>query len=74
MRFGQENAIAEVTVLLAIKTLKSGKTAGPDEIRNEMLKALSRALCLKRVCHVPWCSGKAWKVWGTLVSSLYTKM
>ena len=43
-----------------IKAIKSGKAAGEDEIRLEMLKALTkeRIFWLTRVCHVAWKFGK----------------
>ena len=57
--------ISEAEVSSAIKLLKSGKAAGDDEIRPEMLKALNRdgVLWLTRVCQVAWVSGQAPKQW-----------
>ena len=58
-------SIAEVTT--AIKSLRSGKAAGIDEIRPEMLKALSPCgtQWLTRICNVVWTTGKAPKDWQT---------
>ena len=44
----------------AIKGIKSGKAAGKDEIRSEMLKALTGEgiLWLMRECQVAWKFGK----------------
>ena len=49
----------------AIKGIKSGKAAGEDEIRPEMLKALTGEgiLWLTRVCQVAWKFGKTPRDW-----------
>ena len=51
----------------AIKGIKSGKTAGEDEIRPEMLKALTvkEMPQLMRVCQVAWRSGITPRDWQT---------
>ena len=51
----------------AIKGIKSGKAAGEDEIRPEMLKALTGEgiFWLMRVCQVAWKFGKTPKDWQT---------
>ena len=51
----------------AIKGIKSGKAAGEDEIRPEMLKALTGEgiLWLTRVCQVAWKLGKTPRDWQT---------
>ena len=52
-------------VQAAIRALKSGKVAGIDEIRPELLKSLSRhgILWLTRVCRVAWREGRAPVSW-----------
>ena len=54
-------------VATAIKGIKSEKAAGEDEIRREMLKALTgeRILRLTRVCQVAWKFGKTPRDWQT---------
>ena len=54
-------------VATAIKGIKSGKAAGEDEIRPEMLKALTGEgiLWLTRVCQVAWKLGKTPRDWQT---------
>jgi len=54
-------------VLSAIKSLKSGKAAGIDEIRPEMLKALNKdgIRWLTRTCGVVWKTGEAPADWQT---------
>ena len=51
----------------AIKGIKSGKAAGEDEIRPEMLKALTGEgiLWLTRVCQIAWKLGKTPRDWQT---------
>ena len=50
---------------MAIKGIKSRKTAGEDKIRPEMLKALTGEgiLWLTRVCQVAWKLGKTPRDW-----------
>ena len=52
-----------------LKGKKSGKAAGEDEIRPEMLKALTGEgiLWLTRVCQVAWKFGKTPRDWQTSV-------
>ena len=54
-------------VQAVIRTLKSGKAAGIDEIRPELLKSLSRhgILWLTRVCRVAWRKGRVPVDWQT---------
>jgi len=54
-------------VAATIGRLKSGKAAGEDEIRPDMLKALysEGILWLTRVCQVAWKFGKTPKKWQT---------
>ena len=58
---------AAAEVATAIKGIKSGKAAGEDEIRPEMLKALTGEgiLWLTRVCQVAWKLGKTPRDWQT---------
>ena len=51
----------------ATKGIKSGKAAGENEIRPEMLKALAGEgiLCLIQVCQVAWKFGKTPRDWQT---------
>ena len=51
----------------AIKRIKSGKAAGKDQIRPEMLKALTGEgiLRLTQVCQVAWKFGKTSRDWQT---------
>ncbi|CAF1534892.1 unnamed protein product [Adineta ricciae] len=64
---GDPNGITLGEVSLAIKSLKSGKAAGIDEIRPEMLKALKDGgiRWLTRICGVVWKSGEAPNDWQT---------
>jgi len=57
--FGKEEDFT-AKVAAAIGRLKSGKVAGEDEIRPEMLKALNSEgiVWLTRVCQVAWKFGK----------------
>ena len=50
-----------------IKGINSGKAAGEDEIRPEMLKALTGEgiFWLTRVCQVAWKFGKTPRDWQT---------
>ena len=60
IHLGEEKVFIAAEVATAIKGKKSGKTAGEDEIRPEMLKALTEEgiLCLTRVCQVARKFGK----------------
>ena len=53
---GEEEVFTAAEVAMAMKRIKSGKAAGEDEIRPEMLKALTGGgiLWLTRVCQVAW--------------------
>ena len=64
---GEEEVITAAEVAKAIKGIKSGKAAGEDEIRPEMLKALTGEgiLWLTRVCQVAWKFGKTPRDWQT---------
>ena len=67
LHFGNESDFTIAEVSRAIKSLKSGKAAGSDNIRPEMLKALSGegVLWLTRVCQLAWKLGAAPKEWQT---------
>ena len=64
---GQEEVFTAAEVARAIKRINSGKAAGEDEIRPEMLKTLTGEgiLWLTRVCQVAWKFGKTTKNWQT---------
>ncbi len=63
----ESNDITMAEVATAIKSLKSGKAAGVDEIRPEMLKSLGSGdiLWLTRICRLVWKTGKAPADWQT---------
>ena len=63
----EEEVFTAAKVATAIKGIKSGKAAGEDEIRPEMLKALTREEIpwLTRVCQVPWKHGRTPRDWQT---------
>ena len=67
IHLGEEEVFTAAEVATAIKRLKSGKAAGEDEIRPEMLKALDweGIRWLTRVCQVAWKLGKTPKDWQT---------
>ena len=64
---GEDEVFTAAEVATAIKGIKSGKAAGEDEIRPEMLKALTGEgiLWLTRVCQVAWKLGKTPRDWQT---------
>ena len=64
---GKEEVSTAAEVATAIKGIKSGKTAGEDEIRPKMLKAPTGEviLWLTRVCQVAWKFGKTPRDWQT---------
>ena len=64
---GEIEARTAAEVATAIKQLKSGKSAGGDEIRPEMLKALAweGILWLTRVCQLAFKLGKTLMDWQT---------
>ena len=64
---GEDKVFTAAEVATAIKGKKSGKAAGEDEIRPEMLKALTGEgiLWLTRVCQVAWKFGKTPRDWQT---------
>ena len=64
---GEGEVFTEVEVATATKRIKSGKAAGEDEIRPEMLKALTGEgiLWLTRVCLVAWKLDKTPRDWQT---------
>ena len=57
---GEKEVFTAAEVATAIKGIKSGKDAGEDEIRPEMLKAPTgeEIFWLTRVCQVAWKFGK----------------
>ena len=63
----EDEVFTAAEVATAIKGIKSGKAAGEDEIRPEMLKALTgeEILWLMRVCQVAWKLGKTHRNWQT---------
>ena len=64
---GEEEVFTATEVATAIKGIKSGKAAGEDEIRPEMLKVLTGEgiFWLTRVCQVAWKFGKTPRDWQT---------
>ena len=72
---GEDEVFTAAEVATAIKGIKSGKAAGEDEIRPEMLKALTGEgiLWLTRVCQVAWKLGKTPRDWQTGVIILIFK-
>ena len=63
----EDEVFTAAAVATAIKRIKSGKAAGEDEIRPEMLKALTGKgiLWLTRACQVAWKFGKTPRDWQT---------
>ena len=72
---GEDEVFTAAEVTTEIKKTKSGKAAGEDEIRPEMLKALTGEgiLWLTRVCQVAWKFGKTPRDWQTGVIILIFK-
>ena len=64
---GEDEVFTAAEVATAIKGIKSGKAAGEDKIRPEMLKALTREgiFWLTRVCQVAWRFDKTPRDWQT---------
>ena len=73
--FGEEEVFTAAEVATAIKGIKSGKASWEDEIRAEMLKALTGEgiLRLTCMCKVAWKFGKAPRDWQTGVIILIFK-
>ena len=72
---GEEEVFTAAEVATAIIEIKSGKAAGKDEIRSDMLKALTveGLLWLMRVCQVAWKYGNTLRDWQTSVIILVFK-
>ena len=66
---GREKVFIAAELATAINGIKSGKAAGEDEIRPEMLKALTgeENLWLMQVCQTPWKFGKTPGGWQACV-------
>ena len=66
---GEDIQITEADVNAVIKSLKTGKAPGEDDIRPEMLKAMNiyGVRWLTRVCKVACSTGQAPKQWQTSV-------
>ena len=64
---GEEEVFTAAEVATAIKGIKSGKAAGEDEIRPEMLKVLTGEgiLWLAQVFQVAWKCGRTPRDWQT---------
>ena len=58
--FGKEEVFPLTEVATALRGLKSGKSAGKNKIRPELLMAFNgkEVRCLIRVCQVAWKLGK----------------
>ena len=72
----EDEVFTAAQVATPIKGIKSGKAAGEDEIRPEMLKALTGEgiLWLTRVCQVAWKLGKTPRDWQTgVIIPIFTK-
>ena len=70
IHLGKQEVFNAAEVATAIKGIKSGRAAVENEIRPQMLKALTREgiLWLTRVCQVTWKFGKTPRDWQTVVS------
>ena len=68
-QFGEEIHLTEAEVSTAIKSLKTGKALGEDNIQCEMLKTLNNfGVCwLTRVFSVAWKTDEVTKLWQTSV-------
>ena len=76
IHLGKDEVFTAAEVATAIKGIKSGKTAGEDEIRPEMLKALTGEgiLWITQVCQVAWKLGKTPRDWQTgVIIPIFTK-
>ena len=76
IHLGEEKVFAVAKVATAIKGIKSGKAGDKDEIRPDMLKALTGEgiLLLTRVCQVAWKFGKTPRDWQTgVIISIFKK-
>ena len=64
---GEDEVFTAAEVATATKGIKSGKAAGEDEIRPQMLKALTEEgiLWLTRLCQVAGKFGKTSRDWQT---------
>ena len=73
--FGKEEVFTLLEVAAAIRGLKSGKAAGQDEIRSEMLMALNEGVrWLISVCQAAWKLRKTPKDWQTgVIIFIYKK-
>ena len=72
----EDEVFAAAEVATAFKGIKSGKAAGEDEIRPEMLNALTGdgILWLTRVCQVAWKLGKTPRDWQTgVINPIFKK-
>ena len=69
IHLGEEKAFTVAEVATTIKGIKSGKAAGEDEIRQELLKTLTGEgiLWLTRLYQVAWEFGKTTRDWQTCV-------
>ena len=75
-RLEEEEVFTAAEVTTAIKRMKSGIAAGEDEIRTEMLKALTGEGILKLtpVCQVAWKYDKNPRDWQTdVISPIFKK-
>ena len=64
---GEEKVFTAAEVATAVKLIKSGNSAGENEISHEMLKALTEEgiFWLPQVCQVSWKSEKTTRNWQT---------